>query len=189
MEILNFDIAFIHLIQTFQPNWLTLIMKFISLISSTKSYLFIVPIIAIFFYIKHYRKEAFFTIFIVLGNIFNPIIKNIVNRARPTGDIVNILETKTNSSFPSGHALGAIIFYGFLIYLIWKLPFKHKKIITLILTIFILLVGLSRIYLGAHWPSDVFGGYFIGTVWIIFMAYIYRRSKKGRFMLSSFRKH
>src|SRR3989338_5155611 len=169
MNLLSLEIYIVNFIQSFQHSWLTSIFIFISLISSTKSYFIIVPIVAAFFYFKNYRKEAFFTFFVVLGNIFNPIIKNIVNRARPTGDIVNILETKTNSSFPSGHALGAIIFYGFLIYLIWKLPFKHKKIITLILTIFILLVGLSRIYLGAHWPSDVFGGYFIGTVWIIFM--------------------
>ena len=175
MGILNFDIAFIHLIQTFQPNWLTLIMKFISLISSTKSYLLIVPIIAAFFYIKHYRKEAFFTVFIVLGNIFNPIIKNIVNRARPTSEIVNILETKTNSSFPSGHAMGAIILYGFLIYLVWKLPFQHKKFITTILVSFIILVGISRIYLGVHWPTDVLGAYIIGLLWLILVITIYQK--------------
>ena len=175
MEILNFDIAFIHLIQTFQPNWLTLIMKFISLISSTKSYLLIVPIIAAFFYIKHYRKEAFFTIFIVLGNILNPLIKYIVNRARPTSDIANILESKTNSSFPSGHAMGAIIFYGFLVYLVWKLPFKHKKFITTILVSFIILVGISRIYLGVHWPTDVLGAYIIGLLWLILVITIYQK--------------
>jgi len=184
MEILNFDIAFIHIIQSFQPNWLTLIMKFISLISSTKSYLLIVPIIAAFFYIKHYRKEAFFTIFIVLGNILNPLIKYIVNRARPTSDIANILESKTNSSFPSGHAMGAIIFYGFLVYLVWKLPFKHKKFITTILVSFIILVGISRIYLGVHWPTDIIGAYIIGFIWLIFGIYTYKKFKNKKLSIS-----
>src|SRR3989338_1106962 len=101
MGILNFDIAFIHLIQTFQPNWLTLIMKFISLISSTKSYLFIVPIIAIFFYIKHYRKEAFFTIFMFLKNIFIPNINIIVYLGLKTSFNVKLIKTKTKIIAPS----------------------------------------------------------------------------------------
>jgi len=184
MNLLSLEIYIVNFIQSFQHSWLTSIFIFISLISSTKSYFIIVPIVAAFFYFKNYRKEAFFTFFVVLGNIFNPIIKNIVNRARPTGDIVNILETKTNSSFPSGHAMGAIILYGFLIYLVWKLPFQHKKFITTILVSFIILVGISRIYLGVHWPTDVLGAYIIGFLWLIFGIYIYKKFKKKKLSTS-----
>ena len=184
MNLLSLEIYIVNFIQSFQHSWLTSIFIFISLISSTKSYFIIVPIVAAFLYFKNYRKEAFFTFFVVLGNIFNPIIKNIVNRARPTGDIVNILETKTNSSFPSGHAMGAIILYGFLIYLVWKLPFQHKKFITTILVSFIILVGISRIYLGVHWPTDVLGAYIIGFLWLIFGIYIYKKFKKKKLSTS-----
>lgn len=175
------EISIINLFQSFQPSWLTSFMSFISSISSTVSYFFIVPIIAVFFYFKHYKKEAFFSVFITLGNILNPIIKNIVNRARPTNDLVKVLEEKTTSSFPSGHAMGAIIFYGFLIYLVWKLPFKHKKIITFILTIFILFVGISRIYLGTHWPTDVLAGYIIGIIWLMFVIFLYKKYRNIKF--------
>ena len=179
MQLLPLEISIINLFQLFQPNWLTSIMTFISIISSIESYLVVVPIVAAFFYFKHYRLEALFAIFTTLGNILNPIIKSIVGRERPTSDIVNILETKTNSSFPSGHAMGVIIFYGFLIYLVWKLPFKHKKIITSILATFIILVGISRIYLGTHWPTDVLAGYIIGFVWLIFGIFWYNRYRKS----------
>src|SRR3989338_7529834 len=184
MNLLSLEIYIVNFIQSFQHSWLTSIFIFISLISSTKSYFIIVPIVAAFFYFKNYRKEAFFTFFVVLGNIFNPIIKNIVNRARPTGDIVNILETKTNSSFPSGHAMGAIILYGFLIYLVWKLPFQHKKFITTILVSFIILVGISRIYLGVHWPTDIIGAYIIGFIWLIFGIYTYKKFKNKKLSIS-----
>lgn len=175
MSLLSLEVSIIKIFQSFQASWLTSFMIFISAISSTKSYFFIIPIMALFFYFKHYKKEAIFSIFIALGNVLNPIFKNIVGRSRPTNDVIKVLQEKTNSSFPSGHAMGAIIFYGFLIYLTWKLPFKHKKLITSVLTIFILLVGISRIYLGAHWPTDVLVGYIIGFIWLIFGIFLYKK--------------
>ncbi|HLC72999.1 MAG TPA: phosphatase PAP2 family protein [Candidatus Nanoarchaeia archaeon] len=175
MNLLSLEISIVNLIQSFQHSWLTSIFIFISLISSTKSYFIIVPIGAAFFYFKHYRLEALFTILASLGNVFNPIIKTIVGRERPTNDIASILETKADSSFPSGHAMGVIIFYGFLLYLTWKLPFKHKKLISTILIFFIILVGISRVYLGVHWPTDVLGAYIIGLLWLILVITIYQK--------------
>src|SRR3989344_2545955 len=175
MSLLSIEIFIIKLFQLYQPSWLTSIMLFISLISSIGSYFIIVPIVALFFSFKNYKTEAFFSIFINLGNILNPIIKNIAGRSRPNSGLIKILEEKTSMSFPSGHAMGAIIFYGFLIYLIWKLPFKHKKIIIPLLLLFILLVGISRIYLGAHWPTDVLAGYVIGFIWLICGIFIYSK--------------
>ncbi|MBS3147206.1 phosphatase PAP2 family protein [Candidatus Woesearchaeota archaeon] len=178
MSLLSIEIFIIKLFQLYQPSWLTSIMLFISLISSIGSYFIIVPIVALFFSFKNYKTEAFFSIFINLGNILNPIIKNIAGRSRPNSGLIKILEEKTSMSFPSGHAMGAIIFYGFLIYLIWKLPFKHKKIIIPLLLLFILLVGISRIYLGAHWPTDVLAGYVIGFIWLICGIFIYSKFRK-----------
>lgn len=178
MSLLSIEVSIIKIFQSFQPSWLTPFMLFISSISSTKSYFIIVPIVAIFLYFKLYRAEAFYSLFITLGNILNPIIKNFIGRARPANDLVRVLEEKTTNSFPSGHAMGAMIFYGFLIYLTWVLKLKYRKSITIVLIVFILLVGISRIYLGAHWPTDVIGGYILGSIWLVLIIFIYNKTKK-----------
>jgi undecaprenyl-diphosphatase len=110
-----------------------------------------------------YRFEALFSILVTAGNIFNPLIKHIVDRPRPLEPVVRVLEHEMSPSSPSGHAIGAIIFYGFLLYLIYtRSASKHKPFFTFCLVFLVVLVGISRVYLGAHWPSDVVGRYAIG---------------------------
>ena len=84
-------------------------------------------------------------------------------------------------SFPSGHSMVATGFYGFLIYLIYK-EVKNKKIkypLIVFLSILILLIGISRIYLGAHYATDVIGGWIIGAVYLaFFIKYGYKKIVK-----------
>jgi membrane-associated phospholipid phosphatase len=66
-------------------------------------------------------------------------------------------------SFPSGHSFGATVFYGLLAYLAWsRLPHPWNLLVVLLLVLLIILVGLSRVYLGAHFPSDVVVGWLLG---------------------------
>ena len=184
MTTLPFDIAVIHFIQSFQTDWLTSIMRGISNIGSIYGYLLIVPIVAGFLYFRTpYRFEGIFSILINLGIIFDPINKCMVGRERPTDSVVSVLAQETSASFPSGHALSATIFYGFLLYLIISLLVKHKRVWVFILISTILLIGVSRIYLGVHWPSDVLGGYVIGAIWLTFGIYIYKKLR-GRLVKS-----
>ena len=98
--------------------------------------------------------------------ILNIILKNIVQRPRPTE---YRLIDETGYSFPSGHSMISMAFYGFLIYLIYKYIHNKKLKISLIsvISILILLIGTSRIYLGVHYTSDVIAGFTISISYLI----------------------
>ncbi|MFA6269935.1 MAG: phosphatase PAP2 family protein [Candidatus Paceibacterota bacterium] len=127
---------------------------------------------AISFYI-HKHTSNIIPLLITIGGstITTYLIKHIVDRARPLGAIY----TELSPSFPSGHATTAMALYGFMIYTIWSQSTKtsrdeHRslhKFLTAGLVILILLIGLSRLYLGVHYFSDVLVGFFIGLIWIL----------------------
>ncbi len=95
------------------------------------------------------------------------VIKAVVHRPRPDELIAFMHEN--SFSFPSGHATGAVAFYGFLMYLAWKNV--HNRILKESLLffgfLFILAIGFSRLYLGVHFPSDVIAGYAIAGLWLL----------------------
>lgn len=96
--------------------------------------------------------------------IGNTILKFIFQRERP--DTLYAAGMKIKSySFPSGHSFGAMVFYGLLAYLAYQyLPQPWNIIVSVLLGVLILLIGISRIYLGAHFPSDVFAGWILGAI-------------------------
>lgn len=106
------------------------------------------------------------------GGWLNDFLKWVFKRARP--DIQPLIEIDSYS-FPSGHAMGSIIVYGFIIYLLWKSRFSNqaKSMLTALFAILILLIGFSRIYLGVHYPSDVIAGYAAGFVWLCTCIFIW----------------
>lgn len=116
---------------------------------------------------KKWKYVAQITLVLALSALSNLVLKRFINRARP--DIEHLVTVET-LSYPSGHAMAAMAFYGFLIYLFYK--FKMLKLIKFpvifLLTLLIISIGLSRIYLGVHFPSDVAGGFIAGAIWVIF---------------------
>ena len=103
---------------------------------------------------------------LVISTILNQVLKYIVQRPRPTE--FRIID-ETGYSFPSGHSMVSTAFYGFLIYLIYKkVKNKYLKwILISTLSILILLIGTSRIYLGVHYTSDVLAGFLISISYLI----------------------
>lgn len=97
----------------------------------------------------------------------NLLLKQIINRARPDADYLVTVKTL---SYPSGHAMSAMAFYGFLIYLIYtfNIPKLVKYGIIAFLAMLIVSIGISRIYLGVHFPSDIAGGFIAGFIWVVF---------------------
>lgn len=91
----------------------------------------------------------------------NQLIKHIIRRPRPPMD--RRLIRQGGYSFPSGHSMAALCVYGVLIYFCFtKIKNKKLKIACIsLLTLMILLIGISRIYVGVHYPSDVLGGYLL----------------------------
>lgn len=91
----------------------------------------------------------------IIIQVVNLILKVLIKRARPS---VEHLITVSNYSFPSGHAMTITGLYGLIIFYLWQYQFKYRRSITLLCVIVIVLVDLSRVYLGVHYFSDVFGG-------------------------------
>lgn len=166
------DLELLRLAQAWQPDWLTELFRIISILSDTPSYFFIVPLVAAVMLRRGRSRLALATLLAVSGNILNPLIKSIVERPRPTMDVARILDLANGSSFPSGHALGAMLFYGFLAMVLWT---KGTRWGAFVLGGIVVVVGISRVYLGAHWPSDVLAGYVIGLVWIMTVRWLVPR--------------
>ncbi len=106
--------------------------------------------------------------------VINSILKNLIERPRPIEPLARVALPSDGYSFPSGHVMFYMTCFGFLIYLILRYN-KHtiwRYINLAILAVLLLLVGPSRIYLGAHWLADVIAGYLVGLlllVWAIAM--------------------
>ena len=115
---------------------------------------------------KNKKYGIFMSINLICIAILNQLLKFFFERPRPI-DLMIIQET--GYSFPSGHSMVSMAFYGFIIFLIWKY-IKNKKlkwIYTIILGILIILIGISRIYLGVHYASDVIAGFYISIAYLI----------------------
>ncbi len=121
---------------------------------------------------KKWKYVFQITLVLLLATVSNMMLKRSFDRARP--DIEHWVAVKT-LSYPSGHAMSAMAFYGFLIYLIYRFKMNWILKITLIilLSILILSIGISRIYLGVHFPSDIFGGFVAGSIWVFFCILIF----------------
>lgn len=113
------------------------------------------------------RRITFAAAAAVVGLGFNTVLKNIFHRVRP--DTIYTAHMKIHSySFPSGHAYGSTVFYGLLAYLAFRLLPKPWRLITpVVLLVLIFLIGISRIFLGAHFPSDVIAGWLLGGLTLI----------------------
>lgn len=102
----------------------------------------------------------------VIQSLMNVLLKAVVARPRPLNTLVNVLQSVSGNSFPSGHVMFYTIFFGFLFFLVTlHLPRSWLKgTLLVLLGSLIVLVGPSRIYVGAHWLSDVIAAYLIGLV-------------------------
>jgi membrane-associated phospholipid phosphatase len=123
--------------------------------------------IAMLFLLFKRKKEALFVVLTALSSLVSLGIKILVNRPRPTDDIVKILVKTTEKSFPSGHVLFYVVFFGFLTLLMYEVKSIPKLIrypVSALCLLLIFTIPYSRIYLGAHWFTDVTAGFFLGLI-------------------------
>ena len=164
-EIMNGDIVGYDIVsKLFKFNVSTPIAKFMTNFGGA---IFVISLTTILFFVIKDKKIGI-SIITNLGivTILNQIIKFIMQRPRPTE--FRIIE-ETGYSFPSGHSMVSLAFYGYLIYLIYKyINNKHlKRTLIIILSVLICIIGVSRIYLGVHYTSDVLGGFLISFAYLI----------------------
>lgn len=149
---------------------LTVIMKIITCMGEDITLVLLSLIL--FITIKNKKEASMIPLNLMIIASINSIVKLLVKRDRPFG--ISLIEVG-GYSFPSGHSAASLAFYGLIIYFIFK-KIKNKKVKVVsasLLSLLIFLIGLSRIYLGVHYASDVLGGFaFSGAYLILYiMAY------------------
>lgn len=164
-EIMNGDIIGYKIISTFLiSNFATPIAKFITNFGGAM--FLILLTILLFIFIKNKKIGLSISINLFVITILNQILKYILQRPRPTE--FRIIE-ETGYSFPSGHSMVSMAFYGYIIYLIYRYV-KNKYVkwsLIVFLSILICSIGVSRIYLGVHYTSDVLGGFLISLSYLV----------------------
>lgn len=128
-----------------------------------------------------WRRKRAYALDIALVGISSTLLlhlmKNIFRRQRPDHPI---FEALTNYSFPSGHALSSFIFCSVLVYIVWngRLPLAWKWVLAVLLFLFALAIGISRIVLRYHYPSDVLAGMCLGFAWALFSLWLLKKIRR-----------
>ena len=176
MQVINImDTAMYNLIIKLMSTGATAFMMFVSHLGS--AVVLITLTIAFLILVKNKKDSRCIALNLILVFLLNRILKFIIARPRP--EILRLVP-EDGYSFPSGHAMVSMGFYGFLIYLICK-NVKNKKIkypLIISLSLLILTIGISRIYLGVHYFTDVIGGFIIAIIYLkLFIKYIYNKKR------------
>ncbi|HYG11604.1 MAG TPA: phosphatase PAP2 family protein [Pyrinomonadaceae bacterium] len=176
------DRAIAHRIQSLRSPALDALMYFVSYVGYGARPYAIAVATALGFLFARRRSEAYALILSTAGSgILNRTIKMLIARPRPAAPDVNVFRLHEGKSFPSGHVTFYVCYFGFLFFVAYvllpKRTFARRLALTLT-SLMIALVGLSRVYLGAHWPSDTIGAYFLGGLWLGLSLYVYGRWKE-----------
>lgn len=163
------------LIISFKSNTLTTIFKYITFLANTKTIVVFNIILVIFILLTKRSKLLIITISSITSGITNSIIKYIFKRSRPVG--IALIE-QGGYSFPSGHTMISFLLYGMIIYLLYKHKIKYHKIMIFLLSVLMILVMISRIYLGVHYFSDIVGGACIGIIILYVLIDNYKKYNK-----------
>jgi undecaprenyl-diphosphatase len=176
------DLAFTRALQSFNPPWFDLLMRAVSQLGFDWKAITAISLITIFLVLKRLWWEAFMGLCASTGVwLLDNMVKDLVNRHRPTADLVRIIVHLDGPSFTSGHVTSFTVFYGFMLFLTFtrQKPSWQRTALSTILGTLILLVGISRIYSGEHWPSDVLGSYLLGGLWLAVIITIFLLGKQA----------
>lgn len=163
--ILPFDNAIHSFMYNFYSSFTIKFMKTITFFGSTAWVVSLCLLLFIIYSVKKSNKSYIVALILIISTLLNNGIKFIVRRARP----LNMLIVENTFSYPSGHMMASTTIYGILIYFLIKsnIAKKYKIIYASVLSLLIVLIGLSRIFLRAHFFTDVFGGALVSSMLII----------------------
>jgi membrane-associated phospholipid phosphatase len=140
-----------------------------------------VVLAALIFWLFDMRLEALFIVGLsVTSSLLNLVIKLVVARPRPTPRLVDVIQYANGLSFPSGHVMSYVTFWG-LLFSFGIILFRGNRwwriALLIVSALFVVLVGPSRIYLGDHWATDVLGGYIMGLILLDLALFLYLKLK------------
>ena len=173
------DVSITARLQKQRQPWLRTLFFGISEIGFPNIAAPLTAVTAVIFWVLRFRLEALFILLTSSSTLLNVLVKRLIKRPRPTQELVSVVRVINEPSFPSGHVMYYINFYGLLIYLLttnWRSG-KLRNALIAVCTTLILCIGPSRVYLGAHWPSDVLAGYAYGGLWFAGVMAFYLRVK------------
>lgn len=177
-----FDLTVTKAIQAFNVSWFDSLMRFLSFIGNPIPGSVILIVLTTFLLIfRRYKENSFLLISAIGGYILSEIFKVYVGRPRPDPNLIYQLDHFIRQdSFPSGHVLYFINFYGFLLFLIFTHMSKssYRNVLIIFFSVLIILIGPSRIYIGAHWFSDVLGAYLLGILWLSLIVSLYNHLQR-----------
>lgn len=163
-EVIFFDAIITNLIISLRSPFMTDVMTFITFLGG-HFFLTCALIFTIFLLFKKHTKDGVIFSFIFLSGVgLNLLLKAIFQRPRPEEPLV----IESMYSFPSGHAMNSFVFFAALTYFIF-LQMKNRKrglLFSFLAAVLVLLIGISRVYLGVHYPSDVVAGFLAGLCWL-----------------------
>ena len=155
------------------PEWVISAVRDITALGSSTIIALIVMAVSGFLILKKEYKSLFFILFASIGGaVAVNLLKIFVGRERP--EFVSLLTAEYSMSFPSGHSvISAVVYLSLALLLIRIEPSLKIKIYILLIAITTtLLVGISRIYLGVHYPTDVIAGWILGLTWALFCMFL-----------------
>ena len=174
-DIVKCDIIGYSIIKSFINSSNTQVMKVITWFGSATCLILLT--IILFIVLKNKITGFLIAINLVIVTILNQLLKFVLQRPRP--DDYRLID-ESGYSFPSGHSMISMAFYGYLIYLIYKSKFnKYVKIILITIFVFLILfIGISRIYLGVHYTSDVIAGILLSNSYLIVFIKLFKNDKE-----------
>jgi membrane-associated phospholipid phosphatase len=181
--VLAVDVAITREFQEHNLPWLLSLMVFISLLGNYPMiFSLLVLLTGVAFWMVRLRLEGLYIIVLsATSELVNTSLKLLINRPRPSASLVEVLQVATGKSFPSGHVMSYMAYWGLLFALSFIL-FKRDRwwhyALLIIPAFFVVLVGPSRIYLGDHWASDVLGAYMLGGLLLGVSLWIYLALKR-----------
>ena len=167
--------------QSVEASWLTTMVRGITWLGSAAAIGASMGPLAIILWFAKRRQYVVACALIGLLELSSLGIKELVGRARP--DFALFPPGASSAAFPSGHALHAFLFFGFLVYLCHAhlQQSKLRYVLQGLIALLALAIGLSRVYLGVHWPSDILGGFLYGGIFLWVVVYTIRSPWLRRF--------
>jgi membrane-associated phospholipid phosphatase len=168
--LLPIDVAITHSFQQNQAPWLRITMPAISYPGSSFLLPTLVVLTVVLFWSLGDRLEAVFVAGLsACSLLLNHLLKFLIHRPRPSGSLVHIIVTTSGYSFPSGHVMAYVAYFGLLFafgVILFQGRHWWRTALLIVSAAFVVLIGPSRVYLGDHWASDVIGAYLIsGVLW------------------------